>query len=190
MEPLLKRWKSSSNPPSDKEIAKRLIDLFLVSVLLDAGAGNVWSYTEVSNGQKFSRSEGLGVASVYMFTDGLFSGDPDQPHRVDGQFAVPLSKFIQEAQLNLLLAKGLASVTAEKTAAAFQVTESNPMVGLEGRTLLLVNLSKALSSNPEFFGQDARPGNIVGGDTLIVDPRDLRLLISDIRLPGEGVESV
>lgn len=103
-----------------------------------------------------------------------------------------LSKLIQEVQLNLLLllAKGLASVTAEKTAAAFQVTESNPMVGLEGRTLLLVNLSKALSSNPEFFGQDARPGNIIGGDTLIVDPRDLRLLISDIRFPGEGVESV
>ena len=36
------------------------------------------------------------------------------------------------------------------------------MVGLEGRTSLLVNLSKALSSNPEFFGQDARPGNLVG----------------------------
>ena len=85
VEPLLGGWRSSPNPPSDKEITKRLIDLFLVSVLLDAGAGNVWSYTEASSGQKFSRSEGLGVASVHMFTGGLFSGDPDQPYRVDGQ---------------------------------------------------------------------------------------------------------
>lgn len=89
MEPLLKRWASSPNPPSDKEVTKRLIDLFLVSVLLDAGAGNVWSYTEASSGQRFTRSEGLGVASVHMFTEGLFSGDPDQPYRVDGQLTTP-----------------------------------------------------------------------------------------------------
>lgn len=44
------------------------------------------------------------------------------------------------------------------------------MVGLEGRTSLLVNLSKALSSNSEFFGHDARPGNIVGEEASIVDP--------------------
>jgi hypothetical protein len=37
---------------------------------------------------EFSRSEGLGVASVHMFTDGLFSGDPNQPYRVDGQHGV------------------------------------------------------------------------------------------------------
>lgn len=91
MEPLLKRWASSPNPPSDKEVTKRLIDLFLVSVLLDAGAGNVWSYTEASSGRKFTRSEGLGVASVHMFTEGLFSGDPDEPYRVDGQLTTTLS---------------------------------------------------------------------------------------------------
>ena len=89
--PLLEQWRSSQDPPSDKEITKRLIDLFLVSVLLDAGAGNVWSYTETSSGQKFARSEGLGVASVHMFTEGLFSGDPNQPYRVDGQLATPLT---------------------------------------------------------------------------------------------------
>ena len=84
VEPLIGRWRSSPNPPSDKEITKRLIDLFLVSVLLDAGAGNVWSYTEPSSGQNFARSEGLGVASLHMFIEGLFSGDPAQPYRVDG----------------------------------------------------------------------------------------------------------
>lgn len=87
----MERWKSSPHPPSDQEITKRLIDLFLVSVLLDAGAGNVWSYTEPSSGQKFTRSEGLGVASVHMFTEGLFSGDRDQPYRVDGQPAISYS---------------------------------------------------------------------------------------------------
>lgn len=86
----MERWRASSDAPSDMEVTKRLIDLFLVSVLLDAGAGNVWSYTEPSSGQKFARSEGLGVASVHMFTEGLFSGDRDQPYRVDGQSAIML----------------------------------------------------------------------------------------------------
>jgi hypothetical protein len=95
---LMERWRSSPHPSSDKEITKRLVDLFLVSVLLDAGAGNVWSYTESSSGQKFTRSEGLGVASVHMFTEGLFSGDPDQPHRVDGKPAVSPPGWIRAVE--------------------------------------------------------------------------------------------
>lgn len=43
-----------------------------------------------------------------------------------------------------------------------QVTDTNPMVGLDGRTALLVRLSAALASNPQFFGEDARPGNMLG----------------------------
>ena len=84
--PLLERWRAAGNPPSEKEITRRLVDLLLVSVLLDAGAGNIWTYAEESSGQTFSRSEGLGVASIHMFTQGLFSGDRDQPYRVDGQW--------------------------------------------------------------------------------------------------------
>ena len=61
-----------------------------------------------------------------------------------------------------LSAAGLAKITVERTAAAFQVTASNPMVGLEGRTSLLTNLSKALKANPQLFGDDGRPGNMVG----------------------------
>lgn len=68
-------------------------------------------------------------------------------------------------RLTGILAEGLAKITTEKTADGFQVTESNPMVGLEGRTLLLTSLAKALSSNPDLFGSDARPGNIVGERT-------------------------
>ncbi|TFK67629.1 DUF1688-domain-containing protein [Pluteus cervinus] len=141
IEPLLAKWTGNSTPPDTREQARRLVDLFLVSVLLDAGAGSVWTYTEKSSGKQFSRSEGLGVASFHMFESGFFSSDPSQPHQVDAQ--------------------GLSRITVEKTAEAMQVGEANPMVGLEGRTSLLVNLSKALSASPEFFGTNGRPGNIV-----------------------------
>ena len=57
---------------------------------------------------------------------------------------------------------GLENITSEMTAEAMQVSESNPMVGIEGRTSLLFNLSKALKANAQFFGTDGRPGNIVG----------------------------
>jgi hypothetical protein len=60
------------------------------------------------------------------------------------------------------LAAGLATMTVEKTAAVFQVTDSNPMVSLEGCTALLTNLSKALKGNPQLFRDEGRPGNIVG----------------------------
>jgi Protein of unknown function (DUF1688) len=75
-------------PPDRKEKTKRLIDLFLVSVLLDAGAGNDWTYRDETSGMSFNRSEGLGVASFNMFKDGFFSGDVDRPHRVDGMLVV------------------------------------------------------------------------------------------------------
>lgn len=59
-----------------------MIDLFFVSVLLDAGAGNDWRYTEAGTNLQFERSEGLAVASLYMFLDGAF-GENDS---VDGTF--------------------------------------------------------------------------------------------------------
>ncbi|CAM5735316.1 URC4/urg3 family protein [Mycolicibacterium aubagnense] len=43
--------------------ARAMIDLAVVSVLLDAGAGAQWGYVEPTTGQRFTRSEGLGVAS-------------------------------------------------------------------------------------------------------------------------------
>lgn len=44
-----------------------MIDLFLVSVLLDAGAGTKWSYKSTENGRIYRRSEGIAVASLEMF---------------------------------------------------------------------------------------------------------------------------
>jgi Protein of unknown function (DUF1688) len=65
-----------------QEQTRRLLDLFLVSVLLDAGAGNLWKYT-TKQGRKYGRSEGLAVASLEMFEQGVFSSDQSDPHRVD-----------------------------------------------------------------------------------------------------------
>ncbi|EIM87514.1 DUF1688-domain-containing protein [Stereum hirsutum FP-91666 SS1] len=141
VQPLIEKWNSSNSPPDQKEITKRLLDLFLVSVLLDAGAGNQWVYDDVASGQKFGRSEGLGVASINMFAEGFFSGDSQQPYKVN--------------------AAGLEKVTVERTTQAMQASDSNPMAGLEGRTSLLQNLSEALRKSPEFFGEEGRPGNLL-----------------------------
>lgn len=59
-------------------------------------------------------------------------------------------------------ASGLEKITTEKVAKAMQVSESNPMVGIEGRSSLLFNLSKALRTSPEFFGVAGRPGHVIG----------------------------
>jgi hypothetical protein len=135
---LLQTWPTSVD---NQERARRLIDLFLVSVLLDAGAGTKWSYKSKESGKVYARSEGLAVASLEMFKAGAFSSDPTQPHQVD--------------------AAGLKKVTVETLAKGMQVSESNPMSGLEGRTGLLIRLASALQ-NEEIFGADARPGNMIG----------------------------
>ena len=120
------------------ERARTQIDLALVSVLLDAGAGAAWRYAEAGSGQDFSRSEGLGVASFHAFTAGLFSSDPAQPLRVD--------------------AAGLAALTTATLGRAFQVSEGNPLVGLAGRVDLLQRLGKAMRGHAPVYGPAGRPG--------------------------------
>ena len=69
-----------------EEIARRRMDLAVVSVLLDAGAGAVWSFREPGTGETYARSEGLGVASLHMFANGAFSRDAKgDPLRVDAE---------------------------------------------------------------------------------------------------------
>lgn len=124
------------------DAARACIDLVVVSVLLDAGAGTVWRYRETQTGQVWARSEGLAIASFHLFCSGLFSSNPDQPLRVD---AAALQRF-----------------TLEQLADGFQVSTDNPLVGLEGRLHLLQQLGDALERSPHFFGREpARPGHIV-----------------------------
>ena len=120
------------------------IDLAVVSVLLDAGAGPEWHYDEPGTGLRLARSEGLGVASFHAFTRGLFSGMVDDPLRVD--------------------AAGLRALTSDRLAEAFQVSGDNPLVGVEGRLGLLHRLADVLGANPSAFGADGRPGGL--GDAL------------------------
>jgi hypothetical protein len=53
----------------------------------------------------------------------------------------------------------------------FQVSEENPMVGLEGRSNLLKHLAKVLDDQPTYFPsinqEPRRPGNLVGKVTSI-----------------------
>ncbi len=125
---------------SAAERAKALIDVTLISVLLDAGAGDAWKYEE--GGQTYTRSEGLAVASVAMLRQGAFSADKASPFRADGE--------------------RLAKITSADIARGFQVSEKNPLAGLEGRSQLLSRLAQSMATWPHIFGQNSqRPGNIL-----------------------------
>ena len=154
---LLQSWPTSVD---NTERTRRLIDLFLVSVLLDAGAGTAWSYKSKESSKVYSRSEGLAVASLEMFKAGAFSSDPDQPHQVD--------------------AGGLKGVTVQSLAKGMQVSDSNPMSGLDGRAGLLMRLADALQK-PELFGSNSRPGNMI--DYLISHPSTQASSVPIVPLP-------
>jgi hypothetical protein len=123
------------------ERARAAVDLVIPSVLLDAGAGPEWRYREEATGREFSRSEGLGIASLALFASGIFSGDRAHPLRTDGA--------------------ALARVRAEDIAKGFQSGPGNSLVGVEGRAAVLARLGAAMKEQPEWFGTPARLGNLV-----------------------------
>ncbi|KAL9001698.1 MAG: hypothetical protein Q9188_005332 [Gyalolechia gomerana] len=141
---LLTSWPSQVDA---QERTRRLIDLFLISVLLDAGAGTKWSYQSKESGKTYRRSEGLAVASLEMFKAGYFSSDPTEPCQVN--------------------AAGLNRLSEGQLAIGLQVSDENPLAGLEGRSGLLAKLAEALE-NPEYFGSSQRPGNML--DYLLAHP--------------------
>jgi hypothetical protein len=122
------------------EAARARIDLAVVSVLLDAGAGAKWRFREAETGQILSRSEGLAVASLRAMQAGLFSADPAHPWRAD--------------------AGALSRITPEALAQAFQHAAGNELAGIEGRAALLRRLGEVCGACPDPFGTAARPGNL------------------------------
>jgi len=139
------RWAVKANTApwaDDAARARAEFDLAIVSVLLDAGAGPTWRYRDAVTGQSIGRSEGLALASLDMFAGGAFSADQRDPFRVDADViaSLPLARLQQ----------------------GFQVTESNPMVGLEGRADLLRRLGQQLLARPDLFAtrDRARPGGL------------------------------
>jgi hypothetical protein len=125
---------------STDDIAKAKIELAIVSVLLDAGAGTKWTYKS-PNGSATGSSEGLAAASFDMFMDGGFSSDPD----------IPLLCDIQ----------GLKAVDKRSLAEYFQVSKENPLAGFDGRLQLLHKLGATIQSHKKVFGDlEPRLGNI------------------------------
>lgn len=122
--------------------ARAEFDLAITSVLLDAGAGPAWRYTDAASGIVAARSEGLALASLRLFEWGGFSAEPSDPLRAD--------------------AEGLARFDATALADAFQTRERNPLAGLEGRAKLLNRLGLAVDARPQLFaiGDAPRPGGL------------------------------
>jgi hypothetical protein len=122
--------------------ARAEFDLAIVSVLLDAGAGEDWRFTDRSTGLCVGRSEGLALASLRMFEAGLFSADARDPLRAD--------------------AAKLAALTTRELADALQVSAQNPIAGLEGRAGLLQRLGRTVLDALDVFAtaDSPRPGGL------------------------------
>lgn len=141
------RWRAPRASFTDKrERARASFDLAIVSVLLDAGAGDRWRYREPATGLALARSEGLAVASFDMMAAGAFGA----PWRAD--------------------AAALAALDAGSLARGFQVGADNPLVGLDGRVALLRRLGAVIAETPDVFGAPARVGHLF--DHLVSYARD------------------
>ncbi|MBW4691488.1 MAG: URC4/urg3 family protein [Lyngbya sp. HA4199-MV5] len=139
--------------------AQAKFDLVIVSVLLDAGAGDRWQYTEPGTGQVWRRSEGLAIASFHAFCQGTFSSDPAQPLQAG--------------------AIGLQTLTEDALSNAFQVSAGNPLVGVHGRLQLLQRLGKILQQNSTVFGSyKPRSGSLI--DYLLSQMYDGKLEASTV----------
>jgi hypothetical protein len=118
---------SGVNDP--KERARILIELGIVSVLLDAGAGMAWKYRDpFTDGRVFSKSEGLAIASLDLFRAGKFHSN--------GRIGAD--------------SEGLKRFSTMDLENGFQVSPGNPLLGVEGRVALLNRLG-------EIF-EGSRPG--------------------------------
>jgi hypothetical protein len=122
-------------PEGDRsERARAAFDLVILSVLLDAGTGPGWSFTDPAGGGTFARSEGLAVASQRMIESGVLGTSGGE----------------------------LAALDAGILEQGFQVSEANPLAGIEGRTALLRRLGAQVLARPDLFATagEPRPGGL------------------------------
>lgn len=126
-------------PLSPHERCRSKLEVAIISVLLDAGAGDEWGFTDANSGLRHKRSEGLAVASLYAYGDGVFGPEP----------------FMASSER-------LRSITVAELAEAFQVKKDNPLLGLEGRCALLNRLGQVIDERPnDFEGSPGRLGGIL-----------------------------
>jgi len=152
------RWAAIADQtdwPDRAARARAEFDLAMVSVFLDAGAGPSWRYRDPITGSAVGRSEGLGLASLAMFAGGAFSADPHDPLRVD--------------------AGVLANISVADLERGLQVTDANPLVGIEGRADLLRRLGQLVASKPDVFASrdTPRPGGLFDRLAMLTDDRQL-----------------
>jgi hypothetical protein len=158
-----RNWKTAADR------ARAAFDLAITSVLLDAGAGADWHYTDATTGVTAVRSEGLALASLRWFERGGLSAAAHDPLRAD---AAALCRIDQGAVEH-----------------AFQSGPSNPLQGSAGRVALLNRLGAALQLRPDLFGiADApRPGGLF--DALALRASDGRIAAAallEVLLDGLG----
>ncbi|KAL1933761.1 hypothetical protein VTP01DRAFT_7851 [Rhizomucor pusillus] len=150
---LINSWASLGFDATEQ--TRRVLDLFVVGVLLDTDAGNHWSYRENVTGRTHKRSEGIAVAVLDLFMSGAFSSDVKEPHRVDSE--------------------GLLSLSIDTLKQGFQVNERNILIGLEDRLEILRYLGNVLRSREDYFqssGAVPRPGNLM--DYLLKHPTTIQ----------------
>ncbi|GAA5808962.1 hypothetical protein MFLAVUS_002362 [Mucor flavus] len=152
LQTMINSWSSMGTDAIEQ--TRRVLDLMVVAVLLDIDPGqHNWSFREKISNRVYKRREGIAVAILEMFNSGLFSINPNQPHRVD--------------------AEALSNLTMDKLLTGFQ-TES--MNGLDQRIELLKHLAKTLQDRPDYFGGELghvpRPGNMM--DYLLSHPTTIK----------------
>lgn len=82
--------------------------------------------------------------------------DPEDTDSLQGLFSGTSNKYQVDKE-------GLRQLTVEKLAQGLQSGPGNEMAGIDGRAQLLIRLGRAME-NREFFGEDGRPGNMLGKD--------------------------
>ncbi|MGI9316211.1 MAG: DUF1688 family protein [bacterium] len=124
----------------DRESKTRsAIDLVFISVLLDAGAGPTWRYHDPVTHEALVRSEGLAAATIDLFFNHLGRQVNDIGIVVDAEAILSCNKQVLEH--------------------AFQHRTDNELLGIEGRSQLLVRLATQLKALAK--EGISRPGHIL-----------------------------
>lgn len=125
--------------PTSEDRLRAEADLAVLTALLDAGTGTRWRYREKPGARPAGRSEGMALASMFLFVAGLFSGDKKHPHRADAETLIKLD--------------------GKRLYRDLQISEENPLPGFEGRLMLLRNLGEQVAAAPKIF-PNGRPGDL------------------------------
>ena len=170
---------------SPLERARSMFDLTVISVLLDAGAGAAWRYTErralaamAMPVQHQGRDELLAMLDQAMggakpAPEPAPELTPEATPRADSatpsysrseglgvaSFRAFMAGAFSASKTEPLRADAatLKHIDAAALRAMFQASPSNPLVGLEGRAALLARLGQALDSEAARDGTPARP---------------------------------